>query len=387
MMNPTGAMSRYVPEDVRRQLWAESIGRCMNPSCQTNLMPDGRSIADMAHIDAHASGGPNSFENLILLCGNCHKQVDATPPLAIHGELRAWKAQRKSQIEQQFAEKFSTFDELQESITPILQRNEQVFRSYGPDSDSPDARVLWLQFEGEIIANNRRMELMLVNNKSLLHKENQEIVDEFLAHTREFIVTRQDYAGIRINLFPDELLSIFGLKEIETSLIPKVSALQNFIGHLLDKGQFRGLELVRKQVVEYEEDGQIITMNLKNRPMVQQIFRNGKFFWPSATELRLRDLVFFVEWLSANKIEWKFDGICNLTELTVGGYQVKILYKYQASLADIQTIPAKQGLLIVNLHDWNRGPFTPDAIKYANDVGMRVFNQKKFFSFAHRNMK
>ncbi len=386
-MSPAGAAGRYVPIDIQRQLWAESIGHCMRPSCQIDLLASGHSIAEMAHIDAHASGGEISPENLILLCRNCHKGVDSVPPLALPGELRAWKAQRNEEVEQKFAGKFATFDELQEFVTPILQRNGQIFRAYGPNSDSPDSRTLWLQFEGEIIANNRRIEIALRSNKSLLHWENKDIVDEFFAHAQEFVATRQEHVTTRINLFPDDLLSIFGLKEIETGLVPNVSALQNCIARLVSEGKFRGLELVREQTVRYEENGELHAINLNNRPRVQQIFWNGKFYTPDATKLRLNDLVFFVKWLSKNHINWEFNDICNLAELTVGDYQVALIYEYQASLASIHEIPVVEGLLIVNLYNWNGGPFTAEATNHARDLGIRVFNQTEFFRFAHRHLR
>lgn len=387
MISPAGVASRYVPIDIQRQLWVESIGHCMNPSCHTDLFPGGRSIAEMAHIDAHASGGEISPENLIMLCRNCHKQVDSVPPLALPGEIRAWKAQRNEEMEQKFAVQFATFDELQEFVMPMLQRNGQIFCDYGPNSDSPDSRTLWLQFEGEIIANNRRIEIALTSNKGLLHTENHEIVAEFSAHAQEFIATRQESVNTRINLFPDKLLSLFGVKAIETRLAPNVSALQNFIAHLVSEGKFRGLELVQEQTVRYEENGELRAINLNDRPRVQQIFWNGKFYMTDATKLRLNDLVFFVKWLSKNHINWEFNDNCNLAELTVGDYQVALIYEYQASLASIHEIPVVEGLLIVNLYNWNGGPFTPEATNHARDLGMRVFNQKEFFRFAHRHLR
>ena len=61
---------------VTKQLWAESIGRCMNTECQRKLICENKNIGEMAHIAPHAKGGDESFENLILLCRNCHKMID-----------------------------------------------------------------------------------------------------------------------------------------------------------------------------------------------------------------------------------------------------------------------------------------------------------------------
>ena len=61
------------------------------------------------------------------------------------------------------------------------------------------------KFEGEIISNNRRLELILTKNCSLLPRENQAIVDRFVAHTREFIVTRNDDQMLRVNSVPSRI--------------------------------------------------------------------------------------------------------------------------------------------------------------------------------------
>ena len=62
----------------KRRLWAESMGHCMNPDCQVELVTDGVSIGQMAHIKEHADSGAVSFDNLLLLCANCHTGIDET---------------------------------------------------------------------------------------------------------------------------------------------------------------------------------------------------------------------------------------------------------------------------------------------------------------------
>lgn len=44
-------MSREsISEDVKRKLYAESMGRCMNPSCQRELFRKDGDIIEKAHI-------------------------------------------------------------------------------------------------------------------------------------------------------------------------------------------------------------------------------------------------------------------------------------------------------------------------------------------------
>ena len=67
---------RYIEESVRRRLYAESMGRCMNPSCQQELFRHNGDIVEKAHIDPYCETADNSFENLVLLCPNCHTDFD-----------------------------------------------------------------------------------------------------------------------------------------------------------------------------------------------------------------------------------------------------------------------------------------------------------------------
>ena len=78
----------------QRRLFAASAGYCQNPGCSNELFinASGKSIhvAEMAHVFAATDGGPRtnralseeergSFENLVMLCANCHTMVDKAP--------------------------------------------------------------------------------------------------------------------------------------------------------------------------------------------------------------------------------------------------------------------------------------------------------------------
>ena len=69
-------MSRYIPENVERRLYAESMGRCMNPDCRKELFCLQGDIIERAHIDPYCQTADNSFENLVVLCPNCHSQTE-----------------------------------------------------------------------------------------------------------------------------------------------------------------------------------------------------------------------------------------------------------------------------------------------------------------------
>ena len=378
------------PTVTQRMLWAEAIGRCMNPDCQSELIRDGVSIGQIAHIKAHSDGGDVSFENLILLCSTCHIQIDASRTRATIPLLEKWKSNRNAEIAGRFTNRFSSFEDLRDSAVPILKRNAQIFDSYGPNGESytEERYNLWLKFESEIVSNNRRLELILTSNKRLLHEENQEIVDSFVAHAREFVETRKDKAALRVCLFPQKLLSIFGIAQTCVGLPPNLSALQNFVSHLIDTDCFISLGLNEEPCLTYLDKGETVMLMLEDRPRVQQIFWNGRFFRPRATDVRIGSLVFFVRWLSNNGIGYRFPNMRDLTALIINGeHKVRLFYKYVLSISDMHTMTFEEGDMVVNLHNWNGAPISDQAREYASQIGVRLFSQDDFFIFAHRNLK
>ena len=383
---------RNVPRSIERQLWSESIGHCMNPMCQTELIEDATNVGEMAHIIPHAVGGGVSFDNLILLCRKCHTQIDRNATGTTVYELQKWKENRNIEIQHKFEKYYNSFEELKNVVVPILERNGQICDNYGPansDSQSEEKHALWLKFEAEIISNNRRLKLILNKNLGLFHNENQQIIDEFVAHTHEFVETRNDNPIQRVMLFPRNLLSIFGIEKDDClRLVPNVSAIQNFVTHLIDEGRFVQLHLLPNQVLVYRENGNLKKLDLGDRPNVLQILFSGRYYRPITTEVRLADLIFFLEWLVKNNVSYKFKSKKNLTELILNGtHRIKLCYKYCLSLSDLHEIEIEDGLKVVNLHNWNGATSSKDAREYASKVGITLFNQNQFFIFAHKNIK
>ena len=384
----------HIPRNVQRGLWSEAMGHCMNPACGRSLIQDDVNLGECAHIVPHANGGDTSFQNLILLCRTCHVTIDSGNNTTTTDMLRRWKSDRANEIEGRFVHRFPTFSQLSSAIVPLLKRNSQIFDSYGPYNDDPndiERQNLWTRFEGEIACNNRRLVLLLEANKGLLHPENQEIVGKFSMHASEFISTRGDAQASRQHLFPRELLSVFGLNRNEDiGLPPSVAALQNFISHLIRKGSFISLRLDAKQTLTYKDNGarDPTVLNLNDRPRMQQVFWNGRFYRPKSTNLRLESLVFFTQWLRRNRIAYEIPDYGQITELLLNKkYRVKLCYEYCLSRSDLDDIALAQGLIVVNLHNWNDGPVSSEASAFADKVGVRLFNQNEFFVFAHRRIK
>jgi hypothetical protein len=77
-------------------LWGRAAGRCAIPECRIELFSEATDydpivvIGDIAHVSAAADEGPraaaamtpaqrNDYDNLVLLCKNCHTRIDGQP--------------------------------------------------------------------------------------------------------------------------------------------------------------------------------------------------------------------------------------------------------------------------------------------------------------------
>lgn len=385
-----------VPRAVKRRLWAESMGRCMNPACHSELIRDAVSVGQMAHIIPHSEDGTVSFENLVLLCPTCHTQIDSSRQESTGTTLREWKHNRNLQISNLFAQKYEAFDDLEASVSPLLRRNRTIFDAYGPTGSAsidPERHSLWEKFEPEIVSNNSRLDTMLMANRRLLPKSNVGFVDEFHAHCLEFIETRGDTPVSRGKLFPQGLLSVFDVEgdtsaPYNTYTSQCISPLQNFIVHLVDEGQFVRLQMTPNQVLTYRKGGELMTLNLEDGPRVRQIFWSGNFYTPKTSKILWGGWVFFLEWLHKNNIRYSFPDVQNLSEITLNGkHRVKLFYEYCLTISNLQEIELVEGLNVVNIHNWNDGPHTPKAARFAKQVKIQLFNQNQFFAYAHKNIK
>ncbi len=102
----TTTASRRISSPDKNALWVESRGVCAFPRCGRQLVViEGGArvtLGEIAHIRAHSPGGPrydpklsdtdvDRFENLVLLCGDHHKAIDARPSVYTVGVISAWK--------------------------------------------------------------------------------------------------------------------------------------------------------------------------------------------------------------------------------------------------------------------------------------------------------
>ena len=79
-----------IKDTTMKRLFGMSRNRCAMPDCRSPLIIGDAVVGEICHIRARRKGGPrfdasltaeqrDEFQNLILLCGTCHKLVDASP--------------------------------------------------------------------------------------------------------------------------------------------------------------------------------------------------------------------------------------------------------------------------------------------------------------------
>lgn len=300
-------MGRNIEENVERRLYAESMGMCMNPKCRCELFREGGDIIEKAHIVPYCKTADNSFENLVVLCPNCHTDFDKNH--AFTGEeVLSWKKIRREELERFFGKKFATFDELKNEVVPLLLENKGIYENYY----LTDNRELWDLFEYKILANNKKLELLFSKNLSLIqHYEmadwnsNLVIVNKFLNHVKEFEATRDTKEKVREVLFPTEINSIFGIEPIKGSMILFAQSLELLIQQLKAQNKFEKIVLgVESPYLVIKENGKLVKIFLDDTPQIRQLYYNYHCF--KETGVRLKSLNFALRRINFKKLQYKF---------------------------------------------------------------------------------
>ena len=376
--------------NVERALWAESLGYCMRPVCDVQLIQGSVNVSERAHIVPDAQGGPPTIDNLILLCRECHTIVDHTRNHDTVAQLKVWKRERNKTIRQYCAKRYDSYKELAAAVAPLLESNKGIFAAYGPDTGltvQGDHYALWNLREPELITNNENLTIILQANKHLVHAENWEIIGNFIRHAEEFVITRSQPVAREL-LFPAKLPAIFGLLPYKSRKPPpNISALQNLVNQLQDEGTFVTLQLLPNPMLSFREHKKIKRLDLMNRPYMQQIYWSRRCFFPKTTELRLDSLLYFLSWLQRQGIEFQYGDSADLTSLTItNNYRIKLFYEYILTLQNLHTVTILPNTIVVNLFDWNGGKITPEALAYARQMEFRALTRKEFLEFAIRNL-
>ncbi len=188
----------------QRRLFAASAGYCQNPACSNELFVDaaGASIhvAEMAHVFAANDGGPRArldlskeergaFENLVVLCANCHTAVDKAPEAFPDHMMLDWKREHANKLQRLFgAVKFVDRVSARRLVEPLLAENHAIFEQYGPHIEAaknPEsgATEQWQRkMVTRILPNSRRMLAVLDTNRDLLSDDERRTLEQFRQH-------------------------------------------------------------------------------------------------------------------------------------------------------------------------------------------------------------
>ncbi len=377
---------KSISKSVERELYAESMGKCMNPNCRRDLFEGGKDIGEKAHIVPYSETEDNSFDNLILLCPNCHKDYDKNSMYSID-ELRSWKQIRKEETDRAFGQRFSTFEELQDNVAPLLEENKSIYKNYYLGNQ----KKLWDKFEPKILVNNRKIKLMLQNNLGLIQDysnnndySNLEYIYRYINHIDEFEATRGDEEKTRAVLFPKEIDSMFGVQPIQDSFIESTESLEALIDEMVIQGRYKGISIGNDNpYIQLIENGKLKREYLLDTPRIRQLYYDYNCFRKG--NVRFESLNYALKCLNSRGISFNFINKNNLREIMVDTTKILFIYEYVLSRAKLMMLAPEDDSIIVNLYDWNGDScISTEAYELAKKMKVQLFTMDDFYDYINR---
>ena len=211
-------------------LWGRAAGLCSNPDCRKDLtavLEEQRSynIGEMAHVIAKskngprgvANGGDDTYENLILLCPNCHKHIDKSPIGHYKSEqLFDWKKKHEQNIRSRGTErKFTDVRDLKKEVSILLIENRMIWEEYGPKSGialkdpASNSHEIWeIRKPQTVLPNNQKIINLIQTNIELLSAKEYRSFLLFKNHAVSFEVNH--YCRLdSYTVFPEEFNEVF----------------------------------------------------------------------------------------------------------------------------------------------------------------------------------
>lgn len=372
-------MSRKsISTNIERKLWVESMGRCMNPECQTSLFIDTSDMFEKAHINPYCAGKDNSFENLVILCPNCHKKFDKAKMIT-ESEIRIWKLERHENLESMFTKKYDSFEEMKKVIKPLLEENKNIYDNYFLKNNT-----IWKQFEPKVLINNEKIKNILNNNMLLMqiHKEeeysNAKIVRQFIQHVNEFSLSRGSDEKIREVLFPKEIDSIFGVYPVESSIMPMTESLEELLKALREDEIDVDVRLgENKPYIGLNSKGTLEKVYLDDTPRIRQMYYNYRCF--RKTGVRLDALIYILGYIRQRGLTFSFCSNSNLREIYINETHIIFVYEYCLSQEALMRLDPDSKSIVVNLHNWNGDScISADAKCLAEKLGVELLTKEAF---------
>ncbi|MCU5588888.1 HNH endonuclease [Bacillus thuringiensis] len=375
-------MSRSISTDVERRIYAESMGRCMNPECKVELFKENGDIMEKAHIIPYCDTKDNSFENLIILCPNCHTNFDKNSAFSAE-DVNKWKVMRKDEFDSFFSEKYDSFEDLKNEVVPLLLDNKFIFENYYLE----DTRDLWDIFEGKILSNNRILRNILKRNSKLIQNHSNEnysnlaVVQKFILHIDEFEATRVNKEKIRRVLFPKEINSLFGIEPLEGYFLPSVESIESLIEVLQNNGQFETIVLgVDRPYIQVNKDDISERIYLSDTPRLRQIYYDNNCF--KKVNVRFESLNYALKVIKSRGLKFDFEDINNLKEARVNGVKIVFVYEYCLSKVKLIQLTPEEKCVILNLHNWNgESCISTEAYELAKEMKVKLLTMDEFYGY------
>ena len=373
-----------ISENVKRQLFAESMGKCMNPACEKDLFIGDGDIVERAHIIPYCKTADNAFENLIILCPNCHTQFDKGLSFS-EEEIKGWKQERKNKIAGIFNKKYSSFEALSEVVVPLLLENKTLYEKYYLNSN----RALWNKFELKVLANNKALKGILQNNLNLIQRHpekaysNLEYIYTFFAHIDEFEQTRVDEEKMRQILFPTEINSMFGIAPVDYKVLPSTEALECLISKLIEEDKFEQLYIGNDnpyiKLKGNEEPNKIF---LRDTPRLRQLYYTYDCF--QKAKVRFESLNFALKHITLKQLNYTFESYTNLKVIFIKGVKVIFIYEYCLSKVGLLELSPDENSVVVNLHNWNGSCcISKEAYELAKKLKVKLLPMEDFYDFVN----
>jgi HNH endonuclease len=375
-------MSRSISTNVERRIYAESMGRCMNPKCKIELFKEHGDIMEKAHIIPYCDTKDNSFENLIILCPNCHTNFDKNSAFSAH-DVDKWKELRKEEFNSFFSEEYDSFEDLKSAVSPLLLDNKFIFENYYLE----DFKDLWNVFEGKILSNNRTLKQILCRNSNLIQNHSNDsysnlaLVQKFILHIDEFEATRVNREKIRRVLFPEEINSLFGIEPLEGYILPSVESIESLLEVLQDNEQYETIVLgVERPYIQIKKDNISERIYLSDTPRLRQIYYDYNCF--KKVNVRFESLNYALKVVKSRGIKFDFDDITNLKEARVNGVKIVFVYEYCLSKVKLLQLAPEGKSVILNLHNWNgESCISTEAYELAKEMKVKLLTMDNFYGY------
>ncbi len=375
-------VNRYIDEAVKRKLYAESMGRCMNPSCQRELFCENGDIVEKAHINPYCETADNSFENLVILCPNCHTEFDKNHVFTSE-EVLEWKKIRRTELEKFFSKQLETFEDLKKEVTPLLQENKTIYERYYLN----DNKALWDKFEFKILVNNKKLKTLFLANSDLIQRHRKEsysnlaYVQSFIAHIDEFEATRTEEEKCREILFPPEINSMFGITPVEDFILPSTESLEFLIERLKAQGKYEGTGIgMDHPYIQMNDEGQSVRVFLDDTPRLRQLYYDYGCFM--GAKVRLESLNYAFKYIRSRNVGFAFLSDSNLREITIQNTKLICVYEYCLSQSELMRLAPEKNSIVVNLHNWNgESCISKQAYILAQNMNVRLLTIKGFYGY------